>query len=1024
MPKLKSTLLIVGIFVCAHPVLNAQDKNPRPLMKDFIGINARASDDLTLLQKFDFIREYHEWSDDTGYDEDGIPNCPENLLRYNPSNSRAGVINYDAFYQTLSGKVSPCLKGLAPEMIGLMDYDAKLQEQKPICSSNGAVDQDKAETYFDFSKWASLFSMRYGAVSVCDSPQHADFCKLLNNSVVDGDVLGAGKTGFGFLKYLEMGNEPDKWWYDDATRNTPQALYQMLPEQYAAQLHAAYDGGGKSASFKLTPSSTHFLGVKNIDPGIKVVMGGLSDFRGRYLINLLESAYALRAPDSNLVRKIPFDVLNLHHYCSNVADLGAAYIDNPAIWDTYDYFGLNSKGLSPEQSKLKERYTRFFEKLLNSITQEEIKAELLRPEIEFWLSEFGYDTNNNSPIKAQLSTGSQSYFTTQAQWLTRAFLELSAVEYQSGMRTLVLNKVAAFDLRDGAEYGEGFQWSPGGGLFTHSGLVSRNFQPKRAWYYVQTLKNVLGNTRFTKDLNANNTIQFDNGGTAPRIYYYKGNEGQHILAIWSPTSTKVVNRLLTLPVATLLARIGEPDLKEINTYSIVQMADNAESGFKKGFSVNGGQLKFNTGSAMISETPIFVVLNENSSDVIPECPLVTMPTVTNYCNGALLTWNPTQVPAGHWNVYYAQKNNLPGNSNCQTYTTTDLLGNGYVQTYLTNLSSIQNRLLIEGLKANTQYVVFLSFVNAQGIAARTPCVVCLTTNTQTPCVFNPCLTVSTNGPCDSYTDDFCKLAIENRGITTNSNCPEAPGTACIGGNPAAFIQCATYNASEGCGQAFLYPSSQLWSTCTKPEVVVTFEKPVLLNAIRFYHQSGSDPIEIGYSTCSKPDDKIPLSTFQPNNCNNWVSLVKNMPMDPVKRIYFQKKVPLGKAGAPDVKIGKLHFCGSYASDCDGIMLKEDYLNPVSMDRSLVVAPDSKASVQMQVFPNPAENRVQIQWSPAVFEGLQIFDLQGRLMDQYFIQAGQQEQIVSLLQMPPGVYLVRLSGQNQTPMQRLLLVQNQ
>jgi len=349
-----------------------------------------------------------------------------------------------------------------------------LQEQKPICKSAISQDQNAPETYLDYTKWVSLFAMRYGNRPVCNDPVLADYCHLLNNTVADGDVLGAGKSGMGFLKYLEMGNEPDKWWYDDALRNTPEAVYQMMPTQYAALLHAAYDGGGSAANFRVADNSAHFLGVKNIDSSIQVVMGGLSDFRGRYLTELLNAAYALRKEQSNLPKKIPFDVLNLHHYCSNVSDLGAAYIDNPAIWDTYDYFGLNTRGLSPEQCKLKERYQRFFEKLLDGVTEPAIKAELTAPAMEYWLTEFGYDSNNNSPIKAQLSSGLQSYFTTQAQWLVRAYMELSAVEYQYGTHTLVLNKVASFDLRDDAPYGEGFQWSPGGSLFTHCGLVTRN----------------------------------------------------------------------------------------------------------------------------------------------------------------------------------------------------------------------------------------------------------------------------------------------------------------------------------------------------------------------------------------------------------------------------------------------------------------------------------------------------------------------------------------------------------------------
>ncbi|HHM21647.1 MAG TPA: hypothetical protein ENJ20_06445, partial [Bacteroidetes bacterium] len=588
---------------CIGPAIDLAYAQQRPLMKDFIGVNTRSTDNITYIDKFQSIREYHEWSLDAGFDEDGIANCPQNWLSFNPSYNAAAVVNFDNFYQQLAGRISPSMKWLAPEMRGLTVYNQLVQEQKPLCVdnlpgvgaqgylpneeaaaffnvntvsrdvaredlntssvfyknyvhfnaastfeleakvdftsnswaqainvwidqngngdftdpgealppvtgipgtantvtanftlpsftpvndyfrlriavvSNGSagpcaggsevftydvafiasntgnltlntycspspetnfeksaisemtikkdgatvyhkklkpgpsynfyndgsinrlvrgitywfglddvlqvatqaeisvdadingsfagaetisypsayelaipatgptgisvmrithrnssgqdvgvweypvaiadvngnvgtnqsglfassvfsqtitpnasqavhqvslpVDQESAVAYWDYAKWVSIVTARYGYNDVCSDPNNP-YCQLLFNSVVDGDVLGAGISGLGNLKYIEFGNEPDKWWYDSEFRNTPNAAWQMMPEQYAALLHAAYDGGGGDPAFALPPTNTSYLGAKNVDGGIKVALAGISDFRGKY----------------------------------------------------------------------------------------------------------------------------------------------------------------------------------------------------------------------------------------------------------------------------------------------------------------------------------------------------------------------------------------------------------------------------------------------------------------------------------------------------------------------------------------------------------------------------------------------------------------------------------------------------------------------------------------------------------------------------------------------------------------------
>jgi hypothetical protein len=145
-----------------------------------------------------------------------------------------------------------------------------------------------------------------------------------------------------------------------------------------------------------------------------------------------------------------------------------------------------------------------------------------------------------------------------------------------------------------------------------------------------------------------------------------------------------------------------------------------------------------------------------------------------------------------------------------------------------------------------------------------------------------------------------------------------------------------------------------------------------------------------------------------------------MPAEAVKRLYFQKRVPLGKAGLPDVKIGKLHFCGASAPDCDGKLWDEQHGFGQIEERqeAEIVDPTPRA---MKIFPNPAENKVQISWSLADFDALQLFDLQGRMLEFYVLSAGQQQLELSVIDLPAAVYCIKLSGGMNDPRQSLLVV---
>ena len=107
------------------------------------------------------------------------------------------------------------------------------------------------------------------------------------------------------------------------------------------------------------------------------------------------------------------------------------------------------------------------------------------PDVDVWLSEFGWDTDPHSPNRVPVY-GGHTANEVQGMWIARAFLVLAA----NG-----LERAHQFMLRDTTEGG----WVQ----FMTSGLVttmtsSPPWAPKPSWYMVKTLVSALGHMRFAR----------------------------------------------------------------------------------------------------------------------------------------------------------------------------------------------------------------------------------------------------------------------------------------------------------------------------------------------------------------------------------------------------------------------------------------------------------------------------------------------------------------------------------------------
>ncbi|AEV33858.1 hypothetical protein Oweho_2900 [Owenweeksia hongkongensis DSM 17368] len=443
------------------------------------------------------------------------PGYPNNQFAWSPSWVSGANWGWD-FDQTYTNFFNAGLD-LSPCLLQTAPYmlDSNLLIDQKPISPND--DAEDPTSYEEHAQYLYQFTARYGSVAV-----PASKLKLRPGQPVH--------SGLNLIKYIENRNEPDKWWRGREGYFTPYEL--------AAMCSADYDGHDGSMG--------DGYGAKNADPNIQFVMGGLT-------ILGLEYIRAMKLwSDTHRTTGFPADVLNFHHYSNSSGGQ-----DQPM-----------KGGISPEDDSLKYK--------LNEIVE---YRDRYLPGKEIWLSEFGYDTNPNSPQGAR-AIGQNDVYEVQAQWLIRSYLEMAAagidrahVYFFADLNALNPNK------------------------FNSSGLVNEKwngYQPKTSWYYIYAMKKALKGYRFGQEIASGdpsvNVYRFDNDSTSTSVY-----------AAWCNTSTdKRVNNF-NINVGNAL---GATLMQFAKTDTIC-----TEAGLQIGTNANV--------TVNLSERPIFIrAVNSNSTDCI------------------------------------------------------------------------------------------------------------------------------------------------------------------------------------------------------------------------------------------------------------------------------------------------------------------------------------------------------------------------------------------------------------------------
>jgi len=458
-------LAINEVIIMGYPLEKEPEVVPKPEqvafnipMDQFIGMNSYINTPDRVHEAVGCVREYRPWRWN-GVTDLKTPINWGDIDSDKSENEYSGmkIGNSDVYYQKMKDMGIECV----PCIHRHVDEE---NEHENIPTFGG--DPLDPFTYKIMSDYSFQYISRYGS-------------KVVSDSLLRTTEATPKKSGMNLIHYFENWNEPDRWWGDPHGHFTPY--------QFAAFCSASYDG-------HLNQMGAGF-GVKNSDPDIKYVIGGLASISSYYL-----KAMKLWS-DYHRNGSFPADVINVHHYCNTRSE------QHPK-GDAY--------GISPEEDHLKEK----LQKLVKW------RNENL-PDKEIWLSELGWDTDSTTYQSAakghKLFPGGITMQEIQGQWLVRGYL-ISAAAGIDRMMMFLANDLKNYK-----------------GVYGCCGFITVKDEYKPSWYYVKTLKTALTGMFFVDE--------YPSGNENVRIYRFKkSNTDKGAYVLWCPTSdgTTVDNYKLKL----------------------------------------------------------------------------------------------------------------------------------------------------------------------------------------------------------------------------------------------------------------------------------------------------------------------------------------------------------------------------------------------------------------------------------------------------------------------------------------------
>jgi endoglucanase len=401
------------------------------------------------MRSFGVLRHYMDWEK---------LELTEGNYTFNPTH--AGGWNYDAMYARCRAEgieVMACLKELPPWMLATYPADQQNHDNVPLRYGR---DFSSPASYAEQAKAAFQFAARYGK----NSALNPALVRVNPAPRWTNDPPNTVKIGLGLVNFIECDNERDKWWKGRKAYQTGR--------EYAANMSAFYDGHKNT----MGPG----VGVKNADPTMTVVMGGLcSTTNGTdYIRGMIDWCREFRGHTPNGSVNLCWDVINYHLYPDNANSTQS---------------GFSTRGAAPELSTASV--------VARSVLQLAREACHNMP---VYLSETGYDLHPGSPLKA-VAIGPKSALMTQADWNLRTALLYA----REGM--------------DRVDFYQTYDQNPDCATqFCSMGFLNPNLTRKPTADYFYQAKTLLGNYTFRESLSSN-----------PHVDRYEHN-GRSIYALWVP----------------------------------------------------------------------------------------------------------------------------------------------------------------------------------------------------------------------------------------------------------------------------------------------------------------------------------------------------------------------------------------------------------------------------------------------------------------------------------------------------------
>lgn len=409
-------------------------------------------DKISAMKSFAGIRHYMDWEK---------LELTEGQYTFSPVHS--GGWDYDAMYlrcKTEGIEVLACLKTIPSWMVSTYPTNQRDVENTPL---KYGMDFSDPQSYIEQAKVGFQYAARYG------SNPNVDLSLLSVNSNIrwTGDPVNVVKRGLDLVKYIECDNERNKWWKG---RKGYQTAY-----EYAANLSAFYDG------HKNTMGSG--VGVKNADPNMMVVMGGLASQSTEYVRGMIDWCKRYRGlkPDGKV--DICWDIINYHEYSNDVQS---------AQGET------STRGAAPEVTDLAANAGEFIQ-----------MSHEYADDMEVWITEAGFDINQGSTLKA-IPIGSKSPAITQADWTLRSALHYA----RNGIKRVFFFKTYDVDSLSPTK-------------FSSMGLLNKNKTRRPAADFMMQAKNLIGDYYYSQTLNSDPVVdRYEFNGKAAYVLVVPDETGR------------------------------------------------------------------------------------------------------------------------------------------------------------------------------------------------------------------------------------------------------------------------------------------------------------------------------------------------------------------------------------------------------------------------------------------------------------------------------------------------------------------